>query len=54
MMTKYWYNDYIETHSEIRRLNVEVIERNTHYAKVMIINNTLNYSMIVKVGEKSN
>lgn len=46
-MTKYWYNDYVVTHSEIRRLNLETIEQDIHNTKVMIINNTLFCSMIV-------
>lgn len=40
MMTKYWYNDYVVTHSEIRRLNVETIEQDIHNAEVMIKNKT--------------
>lgn len=54
MMTKYWYNDYVVTHSETRRLNVETIEQDIHNAEVMIINNTLFCSMIVPIGEKGN
>ncbi|KAE9530802.1 hypothetical protein AGLY_011264 [Aphis glycines] len=36
MMTKYWYNDYVVTHSEIRRLNVETIEQDIHNAEKLL------------------